>query len=41
MPEEIIEVMASHGFTWGGDWPVPDGMHFELVVDRDLPTAGH
>ena len=37
MPEEIIQVMAAHGFTWGGDWPVPDGMHFELVVDRELP----
>ncbi len=40
MPEEIVEVMAAHGFTWGGDWPVPDGMHFELVVDRDLPVPG-
>ncbi|TVP65957.1 MAG: M15 family peptidase [Nitriliruptor sp.] len=40
MPEEIVEVMAAHGFTWGGDWPVPDGMHFELVVDRELPIPG-
>jgi hypothetical protein len=38
MPEEIVRVMAAHGFTWGGDWPVPDGMHFELVVDRELPV---
>ena len=39
MPKEIVEVMAAHGFAWGGDWPVPDGMHFELVVDRDLASA--
>lgn len=37
MPPEIIEVMAAHGFAWGGEWPVPDGMHFELVVDREFP----
>jgi hypothetical protein len=37
MPREVIEVMASHGFAWGGEWPVPDGMHFELVVDRGSP----
>ena len=37
MPAEIIEVMAAHGFAWGGTWPVPDGMHFELVVDREFP----
>ncbi len=40
MPEEIVQVMAAHGFAWGGDWPVPDGMHFELVVDRELPIPG-
>ena len=37
MPLEIVEVMARHGFAWGGEWPIPDGMHFELVVDRELP----
>jgi hypothetical protein len=37
MPPEVIEVMAAHGFAWGGEWPVPDGMHFELVVDRGSP----
>jgi D-alanyl-D-alanine carboxypeptidase-like protein len=25
----IVAVMARHGFTWGGLWSVPDGMHFE------------
>ncbi len=36
---EVVEVLARHGFAWGGDWPVPDGMHFELVADRELPVA--
>jgi hypothetical protein len=31
----LVEVMANHGFTWGGDWLLPDAMHFELVPDRD------
>jgi hypothetical protein len=31
---EVVEVFTSYGFAWGGDWPVPDGMHLELVVDR-------
>jgi hypothetical protein len=34
----LVEVMAAHGFTWGGDWLLPDAMHFELVPDRD-PAA--
>ena len=27
----LVEVMADHGFIWGGDWPTPDAMHFELT----------
>lgn len=38
---EVVEVMARHGFAWGGHWPVPDGMHFELVPDRQLPIPTH
>jgi hypothetical protein len=34
MPDEVVETFARHGFVWGGDWLIPDGMHFELVVDR-------
>ncbi|MFP4310392.1 MAG: M15 family metallopeptidase [Nitriliruptoraceae bacterium] len=34
LPAEVVEVFTRHGFAWGGDWVVPDGMHFELVVDR-------
>jgi hypothetical protein len=29
-PEVLVEVMKEHGFLWGGDWHVPDAMHFEL-----------
>jgi hypothetical protein len=27
----LIEIMEGAGFTWGGRWLVPDGMHFEWV----------
>lgn len=27
----LIEIMERAGFTWGGRWLVPDGMHFEWV----------
>jgi hypothetical protein len=29
MPREIVQIMERNGFTWGGRWLVPDGMHFE------------
>ncbi len=35
-PPVLVNVMLRHGFTWGGHWTVPDGMHFELV---DVPGA--
>ena len=25
----LVTIMESHGFTWGGRWLIPDGMHFE------------
>jgi hypothetical protein len=34
-PDILVEVMADHGFLWGGDWDVPDAMHFELAPGRD------
>jgi hypothetical protein len=27
----LVALMESWGFTWGGDWIVPDGMHFEYL----------
>jgi hypothetical protein len=26
----LVAIFDQHGFTWGGRWIVPDGMHFEL-----------
>ncbi len=33
----LVAVMADHGFTWGGSWTVPDGMHFEYEVPGIAP----
>ena len=27
----LIEVLVRHGFSWGGDWLVPDPAHYERV----------
>jgi hypothetical protein len=27
----LVSVLAAHGFTWGGLWLTPDGMHFEYA----------
>ena len=32
----LVRVMERWGFTWGGDWVLPDGMHFEY---RRPPTG--
>jgi hypothetical protein len=34
-PDVLVEVMQQHGFLWGGEWDVPDAMHFELAPGRD------
>ncbi|HJR44498.1 MAG TPA: M15 family metallopeptidase [Actinomycetota bacterium] len=28
----LVAIMEDHGFTWGGRWLFPDGMHFEWVA---------
>jgi len=30
-PPVLVNTMLRHGFTWGGRWRLPDGMHFEFV----------
>lgn len=30
MDPRIVGIMKKWGFAWGGDWLVPDGMHFEF-----------
>ena len=30
MDPRVVEVLERWGFTWGGRWLVPDGMHFEF-----------
>ena len=36
-PAVLVRVMTRHGFTWGGRWTVPDGMHFEYVDIAGMP----
>lgn len=32
MDPRLVEIMREWGFIWGGDWTVPDPMHFEFGV---------
>jgi D-alanyl-D-alanine carboxypeptidase len=36
-PPVLVSTMRARGFTWGGRWTVPDGMHFEFVRVRGIP----
>ncbi|MEX2588463.1 MAG: M15 family metallopeptidase [Actinomycetota bacterium] len=29
--QRIVEIIESFGFSWGGHWDKPDGMHFEFI----------
>lgn len=31
---DVVRIFRKHGFAWGGNWRVPDGMHFEWVGER-------
>jgi hypothetical protein len=31
MDRRVVEVFERWGFTWGGRWLIPDGMHFEFL----------
>jgi hypothetical protein len=30
MSKELVGCFAAAGFSWGGYWNKPDGMHFQL-----------
>jgi D-alanyl-D-alanine carboxypeptidase len=32
MPARLVSIIESWGFTWGGRWLIPDGMHFEWTA---------
>jgi hypothetical protein len=36
LPLAVVEVFRRWGFSWGGSWSTPDGMHFEW---RQLPLS--
>ena len=31
LDRRLVHIMEDEGFTWGGRWLIPDGMHFEWV----------
>jgi hypothetical protein len=33
----LVELMKRSGFAWGGDWIVPNGMHFEYLHSSNRP----
>lgn len=35
IPDEVVAIMARHGFSWGGNYATtPDPMHFECLLTR-------
>jgi len=30
MDREVVRIFRHHGWTWGGQWKRPDGMHFQF-----------
>ena len=37
LDRRLVRVMEDAGFTWGGRWLIPDGMHFEWVDWAPVP----
>ena len=35
MDERIVDIFERYGFTWGGNFLIPDGMHFEFGQPMD------
>lgn len=35
MDPRLVDLLEEHGFTWGGRWGEPDGMHFEYLEEPD------
>ena len=35
LPQALVDIFRRWGFSWGGGWAVPDGMHFEWF---DIPS---
>lgn len=31
MPDAFVQAFKDQGFTWGGEFPTPDPMHYQLV----------
>jgi hypothetical protein len=31
---DVVRIFRKHGFAWGGNWRMPDGMHFEWVGEQ-------
>ena len=31
---DVVRIFRRHGFVWGGNYRVPDGMHFEWIGER-------
>ena len=34
IPYQIVNAFKKRGFIWGGDWSIPDGMHFSAVEEK-------